>query len=51
MAYPCGPNDHRVMTLGTRGMRWRKIHCSLRLENLSEGVCINGDLYYLGDTS
>ncbi|KAH0911437.1 hypothetical protein HID58_034758 [Brassica napus] len=51
MAYPYGPNDHRVMTLGTRGMRWRKIHCSLRLENLSEGVCINGVLYYLGDTS
>ncbi|RID46402.1 hypothetical protein BRARA_I03067 [Brassica rapa] len=41
----------RVMTLGTRGMRWRKIHCSLRLDNLSKGVCINGVLYYLGDTS
>ncbi|KAH0862397.1 hypothetical protein HID58_079608 [Brassica napus] len=51
IAYPCGPNDHRIMTLGTQGMRWRKIHCSLRLENLSEGVCINGVLYYLGDTS
>ncbi|XP_033133295.1 F-box protein At2g16450 [Brassica rapa] len=35
-------------TLGTRGMRWRKIGCSLRVEIESEGVCINGVLYYLG---
>ncbi|CAF2106575.1 BnaC08g04870D [Brassica napus] len=35
-------------TLGTRGMRWRKIECSLRVEIKSEGVCINGVLYYLG---
>ncbi|KAJ4881732.1 F-box protein [Raphanus sativus] len=37
------------MTLGTRGMRWRKIKFSLRVEIVSEGVCINGVLYYLGD--
>ncbi|KAH0878573.1 hypothetical protein HID58_065967 [Brassica napus] len=49
--YETLPYISRVMTLGTRGMRWRKIHCSLRLDNLSEGVCINGVLYYLGDTS
>ncbi|WZZ77948.1 hypothetical protein YC2023_098520 [Brassica napus] len=29
-------------------MRWRKIECSLRVEIKSEGVCINGVLYYLG---
>uniref|UniRef100_A0A0D3DK13 F-box domain-containing protein n=1 Tax=Brassica oleracea var. oleracea TaxID=109376 RepID=A0A0D3DK13_BRAOL len=49
--YEILPYIRRIMTLGTQGMRWRKIHCSLRLENLSEGVCINGVLYYLGDTS
>ncbi|CDY17020.1 BnaA08g03840D [Brassica napus] len=49
--YEILPFIRRIMTLGTQGMRWRKIHCSLRLENLSEGVCINGVLYYLGDTS
>ncbi|KAJ4896900.1 F-box protein [Raphanus sativus] len=51
MAYPCGPDDHRVMTLGARGARWRKVDCLLRLEHMSEGVCINGVLYCLGDTS
>lgn len=52
MAYPCGPDDHRVMTLGARGARWRKVDCSLGLVvKMSEGLCINGVLYYLGDTS
>ncbi|KAJ4868412.1 F-box protein [Raphanus sativus] len=51
IAYPCGPNDHRIMTLGTRGMRWRKVECSLKHEGVSEGVCVNGVLFYLGDTS
>ncbi|CAH8351498.1 unnamed protein product [Eruca vesicaria subsp. sativa] len=51
MAYPSGPDDHRIMTLGTRGMRWRKIKCSLIHEGVSQGVSINGVLYYLGDTS
>ncbi|KAG2298017.1 hypothetical protein Bca52824_034489 [Brassica carinata] len=50
MTYPCCSQDHRIMTLGTRGMRWRKIDCSLRLEHLSDGLCINGVLYYLGHT-
>ncbi|KAG2298016.1 hypothetical protein Bca52824_034488 [Brassica carinata] len=50
MAYPCGPDDHRIMTLGTSGMRWKKIDCSMRLEHLSEGLCIHGVLYYLGHT-
>ncbi|KAF8083776.1 hypothetical protein N665_0753s0014, partial [Sinapis alba] len=51
MAYPFGPGDHRIMTLGTMGMRWRKIKCSLRHECVSSGICINGILYYLGDLS
>ncbi|KAG2293988.1 hypothetical protein Bca52824_040657 [Brassica carinata] len=42
----------RVMTLGARGARWRKVDCSLGLVvKMSEGLCINGVLYYLGDTS
>ncbi|KAJ4868411.1 F-box associated ubiquitination effector family protein [Raphanus sativus] len=49
MGHPCCCDDHRIMTLGTRGMRWRKIKFSLRVEIVSEGVCINGVLYYLGD--
>ncbi|KAF8082640.1 hypothetical protein N665_0817s0014 [Sinapis alba] len=40
-----------IMTLGTMGMRWRKIKCSLRHECVSSGICINGVLYYLGDLS
>ncbi|KAJ4917406.1 F-box protein [Raphanus sativus] len=51
MRYPFGPGDHRIMTLGTMGMRWRKIKCSLRHECVSSGICINGVLYYLGDSS
>lgn len=51
MAYPFGPDDHRIMTLGTAGMRWRKIKCSLRHECVSSGICINGVLYYLGNLS
>ncbi|KAF3519553.1 hypothetical protein DY000_02058725 [Brassica cretica] len=51
MRYPFGPGDHRIMTLGTMGMRWRKIKCSLLHECVSAGICINGVLYYLGDSS
>ncbi|CAH8254773.1 unnamed protein product [Arabidopsis lyrata] len=51
MAYPCCPNHHKIMTLGTGEMSWRRIKCSLRHENVSEGICIDGVLYYLGDTS
>ncbi|WZZ08119.1 hypothetical protein YC2023_094040 [Brassica napus] len=34
----CNPKTGRIRTLGTRGMRWRKIGCSLRVEIESEGV-------------
>ncbi|CAA7026598.1 unnamed protein product [Microthlaspi erraticum] len=38
----------RIMTLGNGAMRWRKIQCSLTHHNLfSEGICINGVLYYI----
>ncbi|EOA32769.1 hypothetical protein CARUB_v10016075mg [Capsella rubella] len=51
MAYPYGPGRHRILTFGYGDMRWRKINCSLRHEVKSDGVCINGVLYYLGDAS
>ncbi|XP_024006299.1 F-box protein At1g47340 [Eutrema salsugineum] len=51
MAYPCGPDHHRILPLGTGQRRWKKIRCSLRHEGVSEGICINGVVYYLGDTS
>jgi len=47
MAYPFGPDDHKILTLGTRRMRWRKIHCPLTHDPFCEGICINGVLYYL----
>ncbi|CAH8262371.1 unnamed protein product [Arabidopsis lyrata] len=51
MAYPCGPGHDKVLTFGAGDMTWRRIKCSLRHDAYSEGVCINGVLYYLGDTS
>ncbi|KAJ4894978.1 putative F-box protein [Raphanus sativus] len=44
--------DKRIITLRTGEMRWRKIQCSLahQVENMHEGICINGILYYLGFT-
>ncbi|CAF2316891.1 unnamed protein product [Brassica napus] len=41
MRYPFGPGDHRIMTLGTMGMRWRKIKCSLRHEYDFVIVCFD----------
>ncbi|KAG7594343.1 Ribonuclease H-like superfamily [Arabidopsis thaliana x Arabidopsis arenosa] len=51
MAYPCSPDHHKILTFGTGEMSWRRIKCSLRHSIASEGVCINGVVYYLGDTS
>ncbi|XP_023637223.1 F-box protein At2g16450-like [Capsella rubella] len=48
MAYPSGPGHHRVLTFRDGNMRWRKIKCPLRHDINSDGVCINGVLYYLG---
>ncbi|ESQ33673.1 hypothetical protein EUTSA_v10009740mg [Eutrema salsugineum] len=48
-------NDrHRILTLETGEMCWRKIQCPLwHYSWPGEGICINGVLYYLakGDTS
>ncbi|CAA7014185.1 unnamed protein product [Microthlaspi erraticum] len=54
MAYPyCSEGgDHRVMTLGGDGEEkkvWREIKCSLQHLPVSEGICIDGVLYYFGE--
>ncbi|KAL1198334.1 F-box protein [Cardamine amara subsp. amara] len=49
MAYPSGPDDNKILTFGTGKLRWRTIQCSIKHEIVSEGICINGVLYYLGD--
>ncbi|KAG7636347.1 F-box protein [Arabidopsis thaliana] len=51
MVYPSGPGHSKVITFGAGDLKWRRIKCSLRHDIKSEGVCINGVLYYLGDTS
>ncbi|CAA7048048.1 unnamed protein product [Microthlaspi erraticum] len=50
MQYPSRGVHHRIMTLGTRGTIWRKIKCPLMHKTMSEGICVNGVLYYLGET-
>ncbi|CAA7061327.1 unnamed protein product [Microthlaspi erraticum] len=41
-------SGHKILTLGTgKPKRWRKIICPLTHEPVSEGICINGVLYYL----
>ncbi|XP_023641928.1 F-box protein At2g23160 [Capsella rubella] len=52
MAYLSGcDRNHKILTVGTGDMKWRTIKCPLRYEVASEGVCINGVLYYLAETS
>ncbi|ESQ30873.1 hypothetical protein EUTSA_v10012217mg [Eutrema salsugineum] len=51
MANMRGPDHHKILTLGTGEMKWRNIKCPLRHDNVSGGICINGVVYYLGDTS
>ncbi|XP_023641930.1 F-box protein At2g15640-like [Capsella rubella] len=51
MAYPFGPGRHKILTFGNGDMGWRKIKCPLKHEVSSDGVRINGVLYYLGDSS
>ncbi|KAG7648837.1 F-box associated domain type 3 [Arabidopsis thaliana x Arabidopsis arenosa] len=51
MAYPCSPDHHKVLKLGSGEMSWRRLKRTLRHEIMSEGICINGVVYYLGDTS
>ncbi|KAG7594338.1 F-box associated domain type 3 [Arabidopsis thaliana x Arabidopsis arenosa] len=51
MDYPFGLDHHKILTLGTGDMSWRRIKCSLKHQIMSKGICINGVLYYLGETS
>ncbi|CAA7061328.1 unnamed protein product [Microthlaspi erraticum] len=47
----CLSHGHKILTLGTGNpMRWRKIKSPLAHEPESEGICINGVLYYLAST-
>ncbi|EFH60174.1 hypothetical protein ARALYDRAFT_899792 [Arabidopsis lyrata subsp. lyrata] len=51
MVYPSGPGDSKILTFGDGDLTWRKIKCPLRYDRhdiKSEGICINGVLYYLG---
>ncbi|CAA7059243.1 unnamed protein product [Microthlaspi erraticum] len=40
-------SDNRILTLGPEELRWRKIHSPLTHRPLSQGICIDGVLYYL----
>ncbi|CAL9223021.1 unnamed protein product [Arabidopsis halleri] len=54
MIYPSGPGRNKILTFGDGDLTWRKIKCPLRYyrhDVKSEGICINGVLYYLGSTS
>ncbi|EFH62465.1 hypothetical protein ARALYDRAFT_900278 [Arabidopsis lyrata subsp. lyrata] len=51
MVYPSGPGDSKILTFGDGDLRWREIKCPVRYDRhdiMSEGICINGVLYYLG---
>ncbi|ESQ30576.1 hypothetical protein EUTSA_v10011995mg [Eutrema salsugineum] len=43
--------QYQILTLGTGNDSWRKIHCPLNHFPSSEGICINGVLYYLAEYS
>ncbi|XP_019099596.1 PREDICTED: F-box protein At2g16450-like [Camelina sativa] len=45
------PFDHETLTIGDGDMKWRKVKCSLPHAIMSEGICINGVLYYIGYTA
>ncbi|ESQ33746.1 hypothetical protein EUTSA_v10009377mg, partial [Eutrema salsugineum] len=51
MPFPKFSNDHRILTLGTGEMSWKKIQCPLIHYLLSKEICINDVLYYLAETS
>uniref|UniRef100_A0A1J3E8B5 F-box protein n=1 Tax=Noccaea caerulescens TaxID=107243 RepID=A0A1J3E8B5_NOCCA len=53
MAYPyCFEGgDHRVMTLGNGEKIWREVKCSLTHLPVTEGICIDGVLYYVGENN
>ncbi|KAG7573240.1 F-box-like domain superfamily [Arabidopsis suecica] len=39
-------NEHQVLTLGTKKPSWRMIECCIPHHPTSDGICINGVLYY-----
>ncbi|CAA7023580.1 unnamed protein product [Microthlaspi erraticum] len=44
-----GGFEHRVLTLGTRKLEWRRIECGIGRHcpnRNSDGICINGGVYY-----
>ncbi|XP_019086130.1 PREDICTED: F-box protein At2g16450-like [Camelina sativa] len=48
--YPSGPPGchHKILTLEDGDMTWRRIKCPLRRPGIkSDGICINGVLYFL----
>ncbi|AEE79676.1 F-box and associated interaction domains-containing protein [Arabidopsis thaliana] len=53
-AYPFSDQreHHEILTLGTEELSWRSniISCPAYDRSLSEGICINGVLYYLAQT-
>ncbi|XP_010468627.2 PREDICTED: F-box protein At2g15640-like [Camelina sativa] len=51
MAYEGGPGRNKILTLEDGDLTWRRIKCPIRHDIKSDGVCINGVLYYLGNTS
>ncbi|EOA32561.1 hypothetical protein CARUB_v10015851mg [Capsella rubella] len=51
MVYPSGRVHSKILTFGDEYMKWRKVKCSLAHYIESEGICINGVLYYLGDSN
>ncbi|KFK41399.1 hypothetical protein AALP_AA2G125600 [Arabis alpina] len=38
--------EHQILTLGNGKLSWRMIECSIPHYPLSDGICINGVLYY-----
>ena len=46
-----GISAYKILTLGTGEMRWRNNQSSLNHEVYKPSICINGVLYYLGDSS
>ncbi|KAL9299597.1 putative F-box protein [Arabidopsis thaliana] len=51
MIYPSGPGHSKILTFGDGDMNWKKIKYPVLHDIYSQGICINGVLYYLGDTS
>ncbi|CAL9248878.1 unnamed protein product [Arabidopsis halleri] len=49
MRYSCGPGHNKILTFGDGDLTWRKIKFPLpeRPEIESDGICINGVLYFL----